>query len=270
MSIIYHDFDGFSISQTVETTKIGNAIVPAGYVNLTELCRAGGKKLSGYLRLSGTQEFISVFNETLKQEVLIDASPSIIIIQGSFAGVSTLQGSWGHFDVAMDVARWISTPFRIKANRVLSQVITGNFKALTPEAELAMKKLIELWNLIRQHGKETRNNLTDSIKDYLLRHPEKSDDYKRWIYANATNAMYNAVFGMNAIELEEFLTCSRNKSRDHLDTKCLDKIDRVEAAICDLINDQDIEPTQAVSEYIRFMKVKPMFPNKKLEPCDFN
>lgn len=82
--------------------------------------------------------------------------------------------------------------------------------------------------------------------------------------------MYNAVFGMTAQQLEEFLTCGRNKSRDNLDSKCLDKIDRVESAICDLINDQDIEPMEAVERYVKFMRVKPMFPNKKLESYDLN
>lgn len=242
-----------------------------GYTNLTEMCKTNPKKkLADYLRLSTTKEYFSGLEKSLEVDMGNPVSSVVITIQGSFSGISTSQGTWGHPEVAIDLARWISIPFRIWANRVLLKVVQGDYQALTPEAELAMKKLTELWDLIRQHGKETRRTLTDAIQQYLLRHPDKSADYKRWIYANATNAMYNAVFCMTAQQLEEFLTCGRNKSRDNLDLKCLDKIDRVEAAICDLINDQDIEPMAAVASYVKFMKVTPMFPNKKLEQCDLN
>jgi hypothetical protein len=230
------------------------------------MCKANGKKLSHYLALKSTKQYITALENNFRNDADIPVSIAVVEVEG----YGDIQGTWGHIEVAMDLAKWVDVEFRIWANRVLVKVVQGDFKALTPEAEQALKKLNELWDLIRQHGKATRNDLTYSIKQYLLRHPDKSDDYKRWIYANATDAMYLVVFGMKAQRLEEFLTCGRNKSRDNLDAKCLDKIDRVEAAICDLINDQDIEPMEAVAEYSRFMRLKPMFPNKKLEQFDLN
>ena len=263
MTILQHNYKNVIISQTSDNTSIGNYEVPKGYVNLTEMCKTNPKKkLSDYLSLASTKEYIL----ELENDMGIPASSLIIEVEG----YGHVQGTWGHTEIAIDLARWVSTPFRVWANRVLVKVINGEFKALTEDAEQALKKLNELWDLIRQHGKATRNDLTYSIKQYLLRHPDKSDDYKRWIYANATNAMYHAVFGMTAQQLEELLTCGRNKLRDNLDSKCLDRIDRVEAAICDLINDQDLEPMTAVASYIKFMRVLPMFPNRKLERCDLN
>lgn len=270
MTIVQHDFCGQTIYQTSEDTLIGNVLVPKGYSNLTNICQVSKKKLSHYLELKGTKEYIKALDLENLSDGKKTASPVVITVQGCFKGDSSLQGTWGHIEVTLDLAKWVSTPFRVWANRVLVKVINGEFKALTADAEQALKKLNELWDLIRQHGKATRNDLTYSIKQYLLRHPDSSENYRRWIYANATNLMYNAVFGMTAQQLEEFLTCGRNKSRDNLDSKCLDKIDRVESAICDLINDQDIEPMEAVERYVKFMKLKPMFPNKKLESYDLN
>lgn len=263
MTILQHNYKNVTISQTSEDTILGNYKVPKGYVNLTEMCKTNPKKkLADFLRLSSTKEYLI----ELENDMGIPASSIVIEVEG----YGHVQGTWGHTEIAIDLARWVSTPFRVWANRVLVKVINGEFKALTADAEQALKKLNELWDLIRQHGKATRNDLTYSIKQYLLRHPDSSEQYKRWIYANATNLMYNAVFGMTAQQLEEFLTCGRYKSRDNLDSKCLDKIDRVESAICDLINDQDIEPMEAVERYVKFMRVKPMFPNKKLESYDLN
>lgn len=65
------------------------------------------------------------------------------------------------------------------ATDVLLRVVNGEFKALTKEAEEAAAKLEKFWEQIRQHGKATRNDLTYSIKQYLLRHPDSSEQYKR-------------------------------------------------------------------------------------------
>jgi hypothetical protein len=154
--------------------------------------------------------------------------------------------------------------------RVLVQVVHGEFAALTPEAEAAMKKLTKLWEQIRQHGKETRRTLTDAIAAYIKRHPELDEKYNSDVWWMATNAMYNIVFGLDATELEKFLDCKRHKSRDFLDQKCLMAIDRAEAGICQLIDNRDIEPCDAVFQYHDFFGVKQMFPNKKLEQADLN
>ena len=266
MPIVQHDFNGTSISQTTEDTYFGKYLVPKGFVNLTEMCKAGNKKLSGYLRLNGVKEYLFALENNLKNDVQINASSVIVEVEG----FGYVQGTWGHIEVAMDLAKWIDVECRIWANRVLVKVVQGDVKALTPEAELAMKKLTDLWEQIRQHGKETRRTLTDAIAAYFKRHPELTETYKSDVWWMATNAMYNIVFGLDAMELEKFLNCARHKSRDFLDQKCLMAIDRAEAGICQLIDKSDIEPCDAVFQYRDFFGVTQMFPNKKLDPVDFN
>lgn len=268
MTIIQHNFNGVSIHQVSNDSELAGHHVPRGYVNLTEMCKVSGskKKLADYLRLSSTKEYL----EALKVDMGNPVTGLIVIVQGSYAGDSTLQGTWGHFEVAVDLAKWISPSFRIWANRVLSLVIHGDYKALTPEAQLAAERLNKLWDEIRKHGKETRRKLTDAIASYLERHLELSDDYANNVYGGATNAMYKAVFGMTAVELEEFLECKRNHSRDYLDRKCLSAIDRAEEGICNLIDNRDIEPYLAVKNYQDFFSIKKMFPSKKLEAFDLN
>ena len=270
MAIVQHDFQGKTISQTSEETLIANTVVPKGYVNLTDMCKANGKKLGHYLSLKTTQEYITAFEKSLKVDIGITIPPVIITIQGSYSGISTFQGTWGHIEIAIDLAKWINVDFRIWANKVLVHVIQGNVKALTPEAELAMEKLNNLWEQIRQHGKETRRTLTDAIAAYLKRHPELGEDYRNNVWWLTTNAMYQAVFGLNATDLEQLLECERHKSRDYLDQKCLMAVDRAEAGICQLIDNRDIEPSEAVLKYQSFFGLKEIFPIKKLKQSDLN
>ena len=270
MTIVQHNFHGKPIFQTSEDTLIGNILVPKGYVNLTAICQANKKKLSHYLELKSTKEYIVALETDFLEDAKKTASRVVITIQGCFDGDSSLQGTWGHIELAMDLAKWVNVDFRIWANRVLVKIVHGEFEALTPEAEEAMKKLTRLWEQIRQHGKETRRTLTDAIAAYTKRHPELTKEYQDNVWWMATNAMYNIVFGLDAVELEKFLGCNRHKSRDFLDQKCLMTIDRAEAGICQLIDNRDVEPCDAVFQYRDFFGVKPMFPSKKLEMADLN
>lgn len=263
MTIIQHDFQNFAIPQTANDSTVAGKFVPKGYVNATAMCKANNKTWSGYFRSNKAQSFASKVSTALQNGI-----PATITIEGG--NEKDLQGTWVHPKVAMHLAMWISDDFAFWATDVLLRVVNGDYKALTPEAQLAAERLNKLWDEIRKHGKETRRKLTDAIASYLERHPELSDDYANNVYGGATNAMYRAVFGMTAVELEEFLECKRNHSRDYLDRKCLSAIDRAEEGICNLIDNRDIEPYLAVKNYQDFFSIKKMFPSKRLEAFDLN
>ncbi|MDF5718585.1 MAG: hypothetical protein PUP93_33150 [Rhizonema sp. NSF051] len=115
----------------------------------------------------------------------------------------------------------------------------------------------------RLEGKIARRTLTDSIKDYLDTQDGLSDNYRKWIYGNATDGMHEVVFGMSAIEMEDTLGCARHKSRDHLSSKCLRRIEWAEASICQQI-DIGFEPMQAINRFNRFNQIQKMKPERKL------
>ncbi|WP_193200984.1 hypothetical protein, partial [Nostoc sp. MG11] len=135
------------------------------------------------------------------------------------------------------------------------------------------------WLSARHDGKIIRTDLTDAIKSYLDRHEECSDNCRIFIYVNATDAMYRAVFGMtrgnglekradlitvrlsvllnrlnekvcpffsspnaSAKQMEELLGCTRHESRDYLDSRSLNRINNAEAACVAQIDNRDVEP----------------------------
>ena len=114
----------------------------------------------------------------------------------------------------------------------------------------------------RRKGIATRRELTDAIQDYLER-SESSENAAKWAYSNATNAMYRAVFGMTATELESFLSCARNQSRNFLAMNSLRSIDFAENFICRLIDDRGMEPMEAVSFAVQSAGIKPNHPIAK-------
>ncbi len=121
------------------------------------------------------------------------------------------------------------------------------------------------WLSARHDGKMVRRDLTDAIKSYLDRHDDCSDNYRTFIYINATDAMYKAVFGMTAKQMEELLGCSRHESRDYLDSRSLNRINSAEAAIVAQIDNRDVEPMQAIKNVVDFLCLTPLQPVPKLE-----
>ncbi|MEO1375593.1 MAG: KilA-N domain-containing protein [Cyanobacteria bacterium J06635_10] len=105
MKIITHDWNGSAIAQLTEDTKIAKYDVPASYVNLTQMCQANDKKLNNYMRMEGTKAYW----QALSTETRISVSALVITIKGG--NDKQAQGTWGHPEIAIDLAQWVSIPF---------------------------------------------------------------------------------------------------------------------------------------------------------------
>ena len=128
-----------------------------GFINATELCKAGGKLFADWKRLESTKELI----ESLKNDMGIPISELIIIKKG---GDAKFQGSWIHPDLAVQLAQWISPTFSLKVSRWVREIaITGTVKA---GKELSNKQLLEFQNKIKQ-DKENFKLLENKHKNIL-------------------------------------------------------------------------------------------------------
>ena len=103
-SIINHELNGHIVPQQRNN----------GYINLTKLCAAGGKKLANWNQMKSVKTYL----EELSSDIGIpisstDGSEALIVYTNARGDQST----WGHPEVAVDVAKWVSIPFRIQVNR---------------------------------------------------------------------------------------------------------------------------------------------------------
>ena len=99
----------------------------------------------------------------------------------------------------------------------------------------------------RTQGKLTRRKLTDSIKDYLDNHSkETSENYKKWIYPNCSDAINRIVFGLSSKKLREKWECK--DPRDAMTFEELTIVEGVERLTMTLIDEKEYEPLSAVKE----------------------
>ena len=92
-----------------------------GYINLSQLCKAGGKEFSEWKRSKKSKEFLVQLEKTLnegenvKKKVSLEISRDTLIKYNS--GSNTERANWGHPQVAINVAQWISPEFDVKVSK---------------------------------------------------------------------------------------------------------------------------------------------------------
>ncbi|MEO1433394.1 MAG: KilA-N domain-containing protein [Cyanobacteria bacterium J06633_8] len=157
LNLITHDWNGSVIAQLSEATKISKYDVPSGYVNLTQMCKACEKKFNHYASLNSTKAYW----EGLSLDTGIPASKLVITIRGR--GDKIPQGTWGHPEIAIDLAQWVSVEFRIWANRTLRKVIET--EANSTKLQISPEELIRIYGNIL-----APTSLSEELKaTYLLR-----------------------------------------------------------------------------------------------------
>ncbi len=100
-----------------------------GYINLTQMCQANGKKLENFLKTAKTQEYVIALSRSMQIEVTD-------VIKG---GNPQLQGTWGHPSLAINLARWISSDFAVWCDsHIFNLMTTGQTSVnyLTPNQRL--------------------------------------------------------------------------------------------------------------------------------------
>ena len=88
------------------------------YVNVTELCKAGGKKYNDWYRLQRSEQFLTELSRSA-------GIPADLLIQVISRGPSENRGSWCHPQVAINIAQWISPKFDVLVSKHILELYTN-------------------------------------------------------------------------------------------------------------------------------------------------
>jgi len=147
------------INYTLKLKDNTDFIIPIredGYVNATELCKAGGKLFADWKRLESTKDLIN----TLESDMGIPISKLIDTKKG---GNNKLQGSWTHPDLSVQLAQWLSPVFAIKVSRWTRELL------LTGKVELGKEKTNEeLENIYKQKIDKMQLSMSSLVNENSL------------------------------------------------------------------------------------------------------
>jgi hypothetical protein len=167
-----------------------------GYINATQLCKAGGKLFKNWYQLDKSKEFL----EELSTAAGIPATMLIQIGSGTNFGSNNTH-TWVHPKVAINIAQWISPKFAVQVSEWIYELLsTGSVKlerpvkALTSLTELDIEAEVlensinfaELTNCIALYiasiGKKmVKVGYTDSkLIPRLDKHQNSESSYEQW------------------------------------------------------------------------------------------
>lgn len=109
-----------------------------GFVNLTQMAQANGKNISDFLRLKSTKAYL----EEMESDMGIPASQILIVQKGN--SIDYTQGTWGHPELAIFLAQWISPKFHRWCNAHIFNLMASGQTSLDIDPLEEMRLKIEL------------------------------------------------------------------------------------------------------------------------------
>jgi hypothetical protein len=158
-----------------------------GYINVTNLCKAGGKQFKHWKSIQKTKAFLRV----LSTEVGIPTSGLININKGG--NDKNKQCTWVHPQIAINIAQWISPQFDVKVSGWVYEIMmtgkvditnTTSFKQLQKENK---DKQIKIQYLTKKYVKaQPRIQYEEEYVVYILTTKLMKKE-RRYILGKATN-----------------------------------------------------------------------------------
>jgi len=158
-----------------------------GFINATQLCKAGCKKFSHWISLESTKELIRV----LASDAGIPASLLVDIKKGNSNNFE--QGTWIHPDLAIQLAQWISPSFVFQVSIWIRTIFTKgkvdiNLKIIKEQENIIKdrdKRIKVLENMILK--KQTRNKYDESTNVVYIITNEYTKSKRTYTIGKAKN-----------------------------------------------------------------------------------
>ena len=210
------------ILENSEVINIG--IRNDGYINATQLCKAGSKEFKHYKENKQMQDYL----QALSSVVGIPTTEFISIKQG---GIN--QGTYVHRKVGYHLAQWISPYFAVQVSNILDnlfitgRVELGNEKSNIELENIYQEKIYTLQNKLKNYETTIFSRNIDYCpieyyeKDiiYFIKFNIPIHLYSNYIskYPSIDNEEYNCIeFGVTSDIEERLKSHKRDKRKDNL------------------------------------------------------
>jgi cell division protein FtsB len=191
-----------------------------GYINVTNLCKAGGKKFNDWKRLNKTDDFLRELSGSIGNpidQIIQTGTGSKFTVTGIPAAVQN-SNTWVHPQVAINIAQWISPKFDVKVSAWVYEIMmtgkvditnTKSYRELQSENKnhkLQIKKLTNKYVKSQPRVQYKEQNVI-----YILTTPSLKKE-RRYILGKATNltnrlSTYNKTDEHEVMYYQECLDC---------------------------------------------------------------
>ena len=170
--MLAHYYEDVEIQFAETKLNYGSYVIPEGYVNATQMCKANNKEWKHYNELKSTKDYISALSEAVE----IPTTTLVISVMPEKGLDPKLQGTWIHKNLVLHLAQWLSPKFYVWCNLKLEELMQSKH----PEAvELSIaEQMVMYWQAqvkLEKEQKLIKEDLNLIKKD--LKEQEKKNDY---------------------------------------------------------------------------------------------
>ena len=141
-----------------------------GYINITNLCKAGNKEFKHWNSLEKTKPYLKELSTSV-------GIPTDLLIQSVTAGKNEDRKTWVHPYVAINIAQWISPQFDVKVSSWIYEVM------LTGKIDISKTKSFQQ---LRLENKDHKLRIKYLTKKYVKLQPRVQYNEKNVIYILTT------------------------------------------------------------------------------------
>ena len=208
-----------------------------GFINITNLCKAGGKKFNDWNRLDKTKRFLDVLSSTT-------GIPVVELLKQEQGGNGE-RHTWAHPQVAINIAQWISPEFDVLVSKWVYEIM------LTGKVDIRDNKTTEELDIMNKENKLLKNRIKLLESKILQKQPrEIFEENKNVVYIVTTE--YKETQGHYKIgkaqdlqkRLSTYNTSDKHEVIYNTSCKSKKKMDLLEQLVHDKLEDKRIEPNK--------------------------
>ena len=144
-----------------------------GFINITNLCKAGGKQFKHWNSIDKTKRFL----EVLSSAVGIPTTELLKLGTGSKYGTNNTSETWAHPQVAINIAQWISPEFDVLVSKWVYEIM------LTGKVNIRENKTTQELDQMNKENKLLKNRVKLLESKVLQKQP-------REVFENNKNVIY--------------------------------------------------------------------------------
>ena len=208
-----------------------------GYVNITNLCKAGGKKFNHWNSIDKTKRFLDVLSST--------AGIPVFELLKQEQGGNGERHTWSHPQVAINIAQWISPEFDVLVSKWVYEIM------LTGKVDVRDNKTTQELDQMNKENKLLKNRIKLLESKVLQKQPRETfKENKNVVYIITTE--YKEAQGYYKIgkaqDLQKRLSTLNTSDKHEViyNTSCKTKkkMDLLEQIVHDKLEDKRIEPNK--------------------------
>jgi len=238
----FKDIPEYQIKKEIECLKLKDNYQleyrdEDGFIDITNLCKAGGKKFNDWNRLDKTKRFLDVLSATT-------GNPVVELLKQEQGGNGE-RHTWAHPQVAINIAQWISPEFDVLVSKWVYEIM------LTGKVDITDNKTTQELDNMNKENKLLKNRIKLLESKVLQKQPrEIFEENKNVVYIVTTE--YKEAQGYYKIgkaqDLQKRLSIYNTSDKHEViyNTSCKSKkkMDLLEQLVHDKLEDKRIEPNK--------------------------